>query len=185
MYKSSYNDIITGFIFILINFNIGPVDILPDFIGYIIISIALSDLKEQSIIYKKAIPFSNILILTSLGNFYKVNLANFNMAYTKTTIVIFILGSINMILNLFLVYYIVLAITDLLANRGFADISDTLNSNWRGFLGLSSAVLLIQPFIINSNESLKVFLVIIEVILFIFYIALLVNISKAGRELSD
>lgn len=185
MYKSSYNKIITGFIFILVNFNIGPVDILPDFIGYILISLALSDLKEQSIIYKKAIPFSNILILTSLGNFYKVNLADFNMVYTKITIVILVLGSINMILNLFLVYYIILALTDLLTNRGFLDMPDTLNSNWRGFLGLSSAVLLLQPFVINSNESLKVFLVIIEVILFIFYIALLVNISKAGRELSN
>lgn len=185
MYKSSYDKIITGFIFILINFNIGPVDIVPDFIGYILISLALSNLKEQSIIYKKAISFSNILILTSLGSFYKVNLADFNMIYTKTTIAILIFASINMILNLFLVYYIILAITELLANRGFADISDTLNSNWHGFLGLSSVVLLLQPFIINVNESWLVLMVIIEVILFIFYVVLLVNLSKAGKELSD
>ena len=184
MYKSSYDRIITGFVLILIDFNIGPVDILPDFIGYIIISSALSDLREQSSIYSKAIPFSNTLILTSLGGFYKVNLTS-NMIYTKTTIAILILSSINMILNLFLIYYIVLAITDILTNRGLLDMPDTLKSNWHGFLVLSSAVLLLQPFVINFNESLVIFLVIIEVILFIFNIALILNISKAGKELSD
>jgi hypothetical protein len=76
--KSGYNKLFIGTIFVIININVGWVDILPDFIGYIIILYGLSILFKKTLIkdFEIAISISSILLIHSLVyKFYTINTA--------------------------------------------------------------------------------------------------------------
>lgn len=62
LYKA-LSKIAYGFIFILVHIRIGPIDILPDFVGYIMITSAIFSLKNES---------RTILLLEPLGVFLSV-----------------------------------------------------------------------------------------------------------------
>lgn len=72
---------IWGIIFVFININIGPIDILPNFLGYIFIACGLSGLEQVDSIYKKGIMTSLVLAFASfILLFYPINISQENIS---------------------------------------------------------------------------------------------------------
>jgi hypothetical protein len=108
---SGYNKLFVGTIFVIININVGWVDILPNFIGYIIILYGLSILFKNTLIkdFQKAINISSILLIDSLVyKFYQMNVSGNNLL---------IIIVINKLLILALIYYSLTGSIKLLENH--------------------------------------------------------------------
>lgn len=67
------NNIFWGFILIFLDFNINNFDILPDFLGFIIILVGISKLASLSIYFVKAKLFAVISLILSIVNLFQVN----------------------------------------------------------------------------------------------------------------
>lgn len=113
-----YKRIVWGLIIVLLDLRIGFADIFPDFIGYLIITMGLSELGEQNEYYEKAKKFSQLLILLSIPGIYKHtnSLISFPSSYENAVVAYVLLSAY--ILKLFMVYYICRAAMKLcLGNR--------------------------------------------------------------------
>ncbi len=102
--SNGYRLIFWGLLFILIDLRLGPLDILPDFIGYIFILNGIKSLSARETLFEKARPLAMLLIVLAFPNFmgaWEINLtegpiAVFPMVYQ------FVLS----ILHLLLIYFI-------------------------------------------------------------------------------
>ena len=65
-----YNKMFWGFIVIFLDFRIGGFDIIPDFVGFIMIFQALSELELKNDIFSKARNFAGPMILLSIPDIY-------------------------------------------------------------------------------------------------------------------
>ena len=70
MMKGSFNKIYWGFIIVLFNINIGPINLMPDFIGYFLMSSGLYEIinKFESKSLNKAKSIINFLFVYTLFN---------------------------------------------------------------------------------------------------------------------
>ncbi len=150
-----------GFIFIFINFsfkfNGSSIDVLPDFIGYILVINGLNEMMSKSILFAKAKPISIVMLIIS-SLIFVTDL----LGITAT------LGSLNYlrlivcaILYLYMTYNIVMGVKDLEGKFLIHLDGDALKSNWTFFtifyvlsiilalVPLLNIVLLIVGFIAN------------------------------------
>jgi len=70
---SGLNNIFWGFILIFLDFKINNFDILPDFLGLIIILIGIGKLTSLSDHFLKAKPFAVISLLISFLDLFQIN----------------------------------------------------------------------------------------------------------------
>lgn len=161
MYASSYNKLFWAMVFITFDMNIGPVNILPNFIGYILIYSALNELQTQHKIYEKGKIPSVILIVLTIKDI--INVSNDNLLsgeFMPPNFWLMALSSVVSIINVYLMYIICKGIYLLCLERGLEELKDNTKNRWIAFLVVSIVFIFYMPFSLNLNIEFKVIMII-------------------------
>ena len=139
MIRSGFGKLYWGFLFIMIDFRIQGIDILPDVIGYILFAIGFNMLAENSEFYKKAAKFNIIMIIVAVFSIYEQPAQGGGIHINQTGILI---GIISLIFSLIVVYYLFMGIKEMAQHQVKLDFYDEAGLRWTQFLLLQLAVLL-------------------------------------------
>lgn len=156
--EKAYSKLFTGALFIFININIGTIDIILDFIGYIIMLNGLSMLyKETSISFFRIANIIGILLLIKsvAGIFFPNNILAENIAVTLVMWMV-----ISEFIQLLFVYFIYSASIELLTITVVHTFIPNIDVDIRTIIliitGIVSFIMVID-FLINLNRIKKYF----------------------------
>lgn len=91
-----FHRIILGFLFILINFKINGFDLIPDFVGYILILSGLSALAEHHGAFSKARIFAGVLLICSFVGMVE-SMANPNNTAGSVSMPVWLIGLVPIV----------------------------------------------------------------------------------------
>lgn len=177
MNESGFSKLYWGFLFIMLDFKIQGVDILPDIVGYIFFAVGLSLLAENSMYFKKAANFNIPMLILSIFSIYEkpaqnggIQLGLLGLFGIPITIAI-------LILSLVVVYYLFMGIKDIAQLHGQLDIYEEADKRWKQFLLLQLAIF--PAFILIFIPPLAI---VYLIAMFIFSIVLTVFILQLMKK---
>ena len=186
MFSMAYRRIFQGLLLVLLDFRIQYLDILPDFLGYILIFCALSTLAAQHSFFSKARPFALLLVFLSLGSIIetpKANLLEFSLSTQELGWLLLEQGKI--IVDLFLFYWLCQGIQELAQERALAVLQEKARFRWRFYFTVTCILLVYAPFALNLEPSWNILMIPILVLLFAAMLLLLGLVRTAQHELKD
>lgn len=173
-----------GFIFVIVNINIGPFDILPNFLGYIFIASGLSGLAQVNSLFNRGVLPSMLLVLVSFFSiFYPINLAKGNINPFNLWVLGY--GTIFLILNLFIIYPICKGIYLEAEKVSKEELIRSAKFRWNLMLVLTLVSLFTTPFTLNFGNAFKMYSGAISIILAITTFSIILLVRKAGIELCE
>ncbi len=183
MHESNYHKIFWGLIFNFVNINIGPLDILPNLIGFSLILSGLDGLSSLHSSFQKGKLPAFILLLTSIADFFiaKVNFLNGPLPPDAFGSLIY--GGFCQLLFLYLIYCLCNGICFDAENKKADALRESSRIRWKAYLYTSAFTLFYIPFLINLPEAwmtLYSAAVIINMIAMLFIIGL---VGTARKEL--
>jgi hypothetical protein len=181
MYESGYNKLFWGMIFVIFNINIGIINLLPNFIGYILIFSGLSILSAQHSIYEKGKTPAVILTIITAKDI--VNLGNANILsgqYPMDNLWFSAIGMVESLINLYLIFIICKGIYLLAEGRGLTELRNSAKERFLFYLGISVVYHLFNAFSMNlpRDTIMAIILVAIINIIALLYIAGLFRKSR-------
>lgn len=184
MYTSDYNKLFWGMIFIIFNINLGSVNILPDFVGYILIYIGLSSLSSQHPIYNKGKLPSIILAVLTIKTIVNQQNTNF-LGLPQGDILSTAIGLISTMINLYLIYIICSGIYLLADNRGLEGFKDSASGRYKAYLVNTIIFQFLLSFSMNMSSDFGVVVIIFVLINIIALISIAALFRRARVELGD
>lgn len=185
--ESGFRRIFWGVLFIFVEFNIGSVDALPDFLGAYLIYIGCNRLKDRENSFNKVINVAKSLIVLEIIKLVVVLTIPFTNNSPMWQSMIMTFGDFWLgIMNLYILYYICKGIYNIAVENDFRFLMDTSNFRWK--LKCYSFLLgqMLMPFVYNIESSvITIPLVILKIIQFIANILILVLINTAKKELGQ
>ncbi|MFF2890051.1 hypothetical protein [Paenibacillus sp. NPDC057967] len=155
-----------GLVFPILDLHLGPFDVLPDFIGYIMILVALNQLGTGDGGFKPASWLAAGLILLSLPQLViKSSIDIDELIVASLGMYIFSQGM--MVLHALLAYFIVRGLYTIARPIAPPKLLNALVSRLRLYLALMAAQLIFYPFLLNFGEDLAVLLLLIGIVKFI------------------
>lgn len=152
MYASQYKKLFWAIILIIFNINIGTIDILPNFVGYILICSAVKSLKNQNAIFEKAFNPSLLLVFMSFKQLL-------NVYYTNTGMNIFfiVFDAVLMLINVYVIYILCIGICLSYSDKISLDLRESVRARWIFYLSCNTISLFYFAFSINFGDDFKVF----------------------------
>lgn len=163
MYSSGYIKLFWGMIFIIFDFRLGNINILPDFIGYIFILLGLSNLSSQCEFYNKAKIPAAILMVQTLFNI-PYDLVNVTYADQKMGVLRMLLIVFNGIVNLYLMYNIFNGIYETSKRNNLENIADKTSALAKFYYVAVLIYLFYMPFLLNISQSGNFLMIVIIII---------------------
>ncbi|MDF2505332.1 hypothetical protein [Clostridium sp.] len=184
MYDTGYNRLFWGMVVIIFHINLGPISVLPSFVGYMLIYSGLNILSAQHKIYEKGrLPAIILVILTlkdvwhnqdnsiMIGNSYNLGLATM------------IIGAVTAVVDLYLIYIICKGICELCKERELDSIMTNTTDAWKLYFVISLIFLICVPFSINLPVNYNMAMIIIGIIKGIATICIMVMVRKCRVQL--
>lgn len=165
-------NIFIGFLLVLLDFNLNlnqcSVDLLPDFVGYIILVNGFHELEQESSYFIKVRPYS-IGMAVYTGILFVLDLfgASLNLSGLD-----FILGIIAIVALFYIAYCIVQGVKEMEASHGAFLNGDKLNSLWKWW-----AIFTAVAYVLMLIPSLSIVCTIISLISAIAFL-IAINTSK-------
>jgi hypothetical protein len=150
MNEDAFSKFYLGFLFVMIDFRLQGVDILPDIIGYWMFAGGLSMLASKSGFFEKARSLNMFMIILSIFQIYERPAQGSGINFGLLGPVGFLIGIAATILSLIVIYNLFMGIKDMARLQGQTGISEEAEKRWVQYLvlqlaGLLSIVLLIMP----------------------------------------
>jgi hypothetical protein len=182
MYKSAFNKLFWGFLFIMVNFKIQGFDILPNIVGYILFVMGLGQLASRSEHFRKAELFSIPMVILSILSIYERPVQAGGVQVSSGWPFGIILSAASIVLLLLLVYNLLMGIKDMADEQGKRDISEESGRRWNQFLMLEVAVLF--AFIIAFVPMLGfIYIIAILIASIVLAVVLMGFMSRCGDSL--
>lgn len=166
MYALSYRRLFWAMIIIIFDFNLGPINVLPNCIGYILTYFALNELQNQHEIYKKGKTPAILLTLLTLKDII-VSTNSDNLLIGKFAPVNFglmALGTLVMLINIYLIYIVCKGIYLLSIERDLEDVKKSTKARWKAFLVISVIMLFYMPFSLNISVQAKEMMIVFVIV---------------------
>ncbi|KAB2328541.1 hypothetical protein F7731_25295 [Cytobacillus depressus] len=186
---TSINKIFWGLIIVLVDINIVYFDILPDFIGYIIIASGLSHLQTYSPYFSKAKIFSIILTVFSLVTIFQgpsIPLEEFQPS--KKIFLIIVFSTILGLLHLALIYFIVRGLIEMAEQEGFIRLSEMAQKRLYIYIIGTLVPMAAYPFVLNVDDSEAFFIFVISIVITVIIeitILVLIRVFKNRFQVID
>lgn len=190
--KSAINKLFWGFILIFFNINIGRFDLLPNFIGYIVIINGLVDLKKLSdedeiikVFNIGTILGSVMVVISILSWFIPDNNIN-NMYGYGPSILNIIFNGVSTAIVYSLDYFILKGMSVMLCGLGNEELAYTSDTLKELIIGLGMVTVGFMSFTINLSQNsyiMSAVAVIVAIVGFIINIYYLYFIRKVYKEL--
>lgn len=139
MNEDGFRKLYWGFLFIMIDFRIQGVDILPDIIGYILFAVGFGILALHSIHFSKARNLNIPMIILSIFSIYEVPAQNGGVQFSPLGFFGILISIASLILNLLVIYNLFMGIKDMAEERGQMDLYTESNKMWNQYLMLQIA----------------------------------------------
>jgi hypothetical protein len=162
MYSDGFRKLFWGFLFILIDFRIQGVDILPDLVGFIFFAAGFSILASGSHYFGKAQQFNIPMAVLSIFQIYERPVHDGGIQPVSITPFGILIGLAAIVLTLLVVYNLFMGIKEMAEQNGRMDLSDEAGHRWNQFLLLHVALLI------------ALFLMFIPPLAFIAFMAMLI-----------
>jgi hypothetical protein len=184
MYESGYNKLFWGMIFIIFNINIGIINLLPNFIGYILIFSGLGILSEQHDIYGKGKTPAVILTIITVKDIVNMGNINFlNGQYQINNLWFSAAGVVEKLLSLYLIFIICKGIYLLAEEGGFTELRDSAKGRFTFYFGISVFFLFYSPFAMNLPRNTNMLMAIFVIINIIAALYIAGLFRKSGTQL--
>lgn len=162
MRRSAYENLFWGMIFIFFNFYINILNILPNFVGYILILLAVNNLVYRRDIFNKIKIPTIILVALGLRDIFSQNYQMGNMFNTANTRwVLSILTSLESIIFLYVIYILCEGIVDILNEKGVYTLSDNIKKTFKIFMISSIIGIIYSPLSMYLPVQISVIMLII------------------------
>lgn len=178
-----YKKMFWGYLLIFLHFNISmrykSVDILPDFIGYIIIGLALTKLATKEKIFKKGVNASYILVA--------VEIFNIGISVEAITRYSFVISIFSAIVGLFVTYSICKGIENEGIKYNKEDLSNKAKALWKLEFIRTMLYIAITSIMINFNEGAIILTANELLLMFSIFtsVMLLMLLRLAGGEFNE
>lgn len=186
MIKNGFNNVFWGYIVVVFNINLGPINLLPDFLGYFIMALGLSKIisKFENKSISSAKVMMNFLFVYSLifSIFNIMGIRDLYSAIYKDVIGLGLTIFIS-IIRLIATFKILSGVIDLYLNIGKENEAESMESSQRTYTVLTIIGLLGFTISVNTlNEYFLGVIAIFLVIVYIYYAVLLNRIRKSINE---
>jgi len=181
-----------GFIFLLVDIRIISFDILPDWIGYLLVAFGCSKAFSLKAIrsFRHAQNTAIILLLIYIA----VTIINISTGLSSAVDLnrppgysaAFYMTTASQTIHLLLVFWICSALHEYASGNGLSELSAKARGRWKGYLVCSTAILISISFIPNGDKSLALIVIpaaIISFILELLIINLLLNTAREAHKL--
>lgn len=184
MYSSGYIKLFWGMIFIIFDFRLGNINILPDFVGYVFILLGLSNLSLQCKFYNKAKLPAVILMVQTLFNI-PYDLLNVASANDKLGVFRILLMVFNGIVNLYLMYNVFNGIYEVSNQNNLENLMDKTSALAKFYYVATLIYLFYIPFLLNVSQSENFFMIVVIIIKSIAEILVAVMFMKCKSQLLE
>ncbi|HEY5525886.1 MAG TPA: hypothetical protein VIK26_11215 [Clostridium sp.] len=185
--ESGFRRIFWGMLFIFVEFKIGNVDVLPNFLGAYLVYSGCNRLKDREDSFNRVINVAKLLTVLEIIKFVAVLAIPFTNNSQMWQSMIMTFGDFCLgIMNLYILYYIFKGIYNIAAENDFRFLMD--NSNFRWKLKFYSFLLgqMLVPFVYNLESSvITIPILILTIIQFVADILILASINTAKKELAQ
>jgi hypothetical protein len=173
-----FNYIFWGLLFLLISFRVQGIDILPDFIGYILFIVGFTHLQDYNHHFSISKNLSIALFFLSLFNVYEPEttssgfglLSIINLAYS--------------ILSIVLIYQLCKGISAIALDHDDTQLANTAMLRWRLYIWGAIATFLIF-FLVFVSPIIATILLIASSIYMIVIYCLLMGLTKQASRIVD
>jgi uncharacterized membrane protein YhaH (DUF805 family) len=150
--EKAFRNFCWGFLFVMVDFRLNGLDILPDIAGYLFFAAGLNVLADRNFYFNKARLYNIIMVIVSIFFIYQKPVQNtlgINIHFDPLGLVIGLTGLIFIFLFF---YHLFMAIKDLADEAGESSIAGEAQQRWKQFvyfqLAVYAAILLIfLPFL--------------------------------------
>ncbi len=167
MYKD-LNKIFWGIILTLIDINIGWFDILPDFIGYLLIIDGLASLYNKTKQMEFNISIVFFVLMMSLSILFRIYNANIMQDFTARSMILTTLSQIFQILS---VFYMYTGIINILNNFDSEELKEYIKLSRRNYVYvflITTFIMTLSPIMsINNLQYLLFFIGIVDLVVLI------------------
>ena len=164
--------IFIGLIFIFFNFNITLnatiLPLLPDFVGYLLISIGAKELIGTSIKFDNVSAFAKMLTIIFIA-FFVMDIFGISTAMAQMTLFNWLFGLVVTIIELYLLYLLTMAVMELkplMATPGEADRLYQIFKYHAISAAIASAFIVIVPVLAVIALIIAVFFAIMYIVIF-------------------
>ena len=162
MNESAFNKFYWGFLFVMIDFRLQGIDVLPDIIGYLLFAGGFSLLASSSSRFEKAKNLNVFMIVLSIFQIYETPAQGSGINFGVLGPFGFLIGIAAAILNLIVIYNLFMGIRDIANLQGKMSIGQEAEKKWSHYLLLQLSVFI------------AIVLIIIPPIAFIFVIGIFI-----------
>lgn len=180
MNAGGFRKLYWGFLFIMLDFKLQGVDILPDIIGYIFFAVGFSMLATNSINFKKAGNFNIPMIIISVFYIYERPVQNEGVQFGPFGLLGIPITIGILVLSLLVVYYLFMGIKDMAQVQEQSNIYEEANNRWKQFLYLQLAGLL--AFVLIFIPPLAIVYIIVIFIISIVMTGIIMRFMKKCGE---
>ena len=171
MIKQSFMRIFWGLLFIVLDINISNFDVMPDFIGYILIYSALNSLEQFHPRFRNAKPCAAVMVIVSAAQMLHIN------PFFVSTI-------LGIGLDCLMIWHTCNAISEMALARGNLSLSETSTNRRTLYSIVAFSNLLLTPFLWPSNTSAGVILIPLLIVSVTAVILVMMLMRRASIELS-
>jgi len=137
MTQAAFRKFYWGFLFIMIDFRLNGIDILPDIIGYALFVAGLGWLREKNYYFDRARIFHIIMLILSIFSIYEK--PSQNMESISFNPLGTLLGVLSLIFSLLAMHHFLWGVKQFAEETNVPDISDEAQLRWKQYLYLQLA----------------------------------------------
>ena len=165
----------------MFDFRIQGVDILPNFVGYLLMYSGLGNLSSYSSEFSDAKKYSIPLAALSLFSIYQVQNSVGQLTIDPLSLGLYSVGIITSVLDLLLVYHLCLGIIDLARDQSNDDLQELAHQRWKYYLYYKVIFIICFPL----GLVVPFLLAIGFISMFIFSIAVMVLMMALMKKAQD
>lgn len=168
MPRECYSRFFWGLLLAILDLKLNRFDILPDFVGYIIISLAASQITSVSPAFQRVVgPAAALSILDVVGLFATRDLAN-------------IFGYLDTIIDRLMMWFLLGAVAIDCDAHGQEDLVASAHSRRRWYVGLIIAMHIVG-LVASGSRDFGAMLVVIGVVGFLVLLVLVLSLLRSAR----
>lgn len=140
MIEKAFRNFYWGLLFVMVDFRLNGLDILPDIVGYVLFAIGLNALADRNFHFSKAKLYNIVMIILSVFSIYEEqqqNTGGINILFNPFGLVI---GIASLVFMLLVFYHLFMGIKELADEAGESSIAEEAQQRWKQFVYFQIAV---------------------------------------------
>ncbi len=182
MYQDGFNKLYWGFLFIMIDFRLQGVDVLPDIVGYILFAVGFGILAAGSEYFDRARNLNIPMIILSIFSIYEKPVQGGGIQFGSFGIWGVLIGIAATVLNLLVIYNLFMGIKNMADQQGKMDLSIEAEKRWSQYLGLQIAAIFTFILILVPAVAF-IWVIVLFIAAIILTVAIMRFIKSCGESL--